>query len=218
MSEKTALHLHPHDPFAAGEPQARLNTLGMWVFLATEVMFFGGLFTGYMILRLLYPDTFAEASKELDLIAGTANTAILLTSSFSMALAVRAAKLGKNFAIFFFLGITLTLGAVFLGIKFYEYYLKFQEGLVPGANFAFQGLNPGQASLFFSLYFLMTGLHAVHMIIGIFILGFTALSALLFKRFSTTHYAPVEIVGLYWHFVDLVWIFLFPLLYLIDRS
>lgn len=217
MSEKTITQIPHHNPYAAGEPQASLNTLGMWVFLATEVMFFGGLFTGYMVLRLLYADTFAEASQHLDFIAGTVNTFILLTSSFSMALSVRAAKLGKNFAIFFFLLITIMLGTAFLGIKFYEYYLKFQEGLIPTASFVYEGENPGQARLFFSLYFIMTGLHAIHMIIGIFILSIAALMAF-FKRFSETRYAPIETIGLYWHFVDLVWIFLFPILYLIERN
>lgn len=199
------------------EEDHETNTLGMWVFLAGEVMFFGALFTVYIIYRLTYPAAFAEGSNRLNVLLGTINTGILLTSSFTMALAVRSSQLGSRRGIIIFLLLTLVLGATFLGIKGIEYTQEFQEHLFPGRDFVFPGPNSSRVELFFVLYFFMTGLHAVHMIIGMgMILVLIALAA--FKRFSAEHYSPVELTGLFWHFVDLVWIFLFPLLYLIHRS
>ena len=196
--------------------QSEATTLGMWVFLVTEVLFFGGLFATYMIYRSWYPSAFAAASHELDVTLGTINTVVLITSSLTMALAVHAAQLGQRKALMLFLIVTMILGAAFLGIKSVEYYHKFAEHHVPGPDFQFEKAHVLHAQLFFSLYFVMTGLHALHMIIGIGIM-------LVMLRWSwngtiTAEYAsPIEISGLYWHFVDIVWIFLFPLLYLLGR-
>jgi cytochrome c oxidase subunit III len=193
--------------------------LGMWVFLVTEVMFFGGLFATYAVYRLLYHEAFARASHDLDVKLGTLNTLVLLTSSLTMALAVRAAHLGRSRQVALMVGLTMLLGAIFLGVKFYEYYHKYQEGLAPllGLPFRYEGANAGPVRLFLGLYFAMTGIHALHMIIGITILAMFLPPALR-GRYDGGDSLAVEIVGLYWHFVDLVWIFLFPMLYLIDRS
>ena len=189
----------------------------MWVFLATEIMFFGGLFAGYAVYRSAYPAAFVEASRHLDVVLGTLNTAILLCSSLTMALAVHAAQLGSRRTVAILMIATMVLGAAFLGIKFLEYYHKYEEGLIPGPNFHLEGPEAQHAQLFFSFYFAMTGMHAFHMIIGIPMLGIIAWMAKR-GRFARDHYSPVEIAGLYWHFVDIVWVFLFPMLYLIDRT
>jgi cytochrome c oxidase subunit III len=195
--------------------EQEVNTLGMWVFLASEVLFFGALFSAYTIYRHAYPAAFAEGSQRLDLLLGSINTGILLTSSFSMALAVRSAQTGKRAWLALLLVITMFLGVAFLGIKGSEYLQKINENFFPGSpNFSFPGKDPQAVRLFFSLYFVMTGLHAIHMIVGILLIGVMALRAL-FKQITPQHYMPVEMLGLYWHFVDIVWIFLFPLLYLI---
>ncbi len=196
--------------------QREAATLGMWMFLATEVLFFGGLFASYMIYRVWYPSTFGEASRTLDITLGTVNTMVLITSSLTMALAVHAAATDRRRSTMLFLVMTMALGAVFLGIKGVEYYRKFAEHHVPGLGFHFEGQAPERAQLFFSLYFAMTGLHAVHMIVGVGILSVILYMA---RRgaFSSRWHTPVEISGLYWHFVDIIWIFLFPLLYLVDR-
>ena len=194
--------------------QSEATTLGMWVFLVTEVLFFGGLFATYMIYRSWYPAAFAAASHELDVTLGTVNTVVLITSSLTMALAVHAAQLGQRKLLMTFLILTMILGTVFLGIKSVEYYHKFAEHHVPGADFQFEKEHILHAQIFFSLYFVMTGLHAVHMIIGIGIM-----LVMLYWSWNGTitpeYFSPIEISGLYWHFVDIVWIFLFPLLYLI---
>jgi cytochrome c oxidase subunit 3 len=196
--------------------QTEAATLGMWVFLVTEVLFFGGLFLTYTVYRAFYPAAFAAASHELDILLGGINTAVLITSSLTMALAVHAAQLGQRQRLMMFLVATMVLGSIFLGIKGVEYYHKFVEHHVPGANFQFEKEYARHAQIFFSLYFIMTGLHAVHMIIGIAVLLVMWLWA--WRGGITAEYAaPIEISGLYWHFVDIVWIFLFPLLYLIGR-
>jgi cytochrome c oxidase subunit 3 len=198
------------------DQQREAATLGMWVFLATEVLFFGGLFAAYLVYRIWYPQTFGEASRQLDLTLGAINTAILITSSLTMAMGVRAAALGRRAALMVFLVLTMVFGAAFLGIKGYEYHMKFVEHLIPGAGFRFEGPDPIHAQIFFSLYFAMTGLHAVHMIVG---LGLMTVMLVMAWRgaFSREWHTPIDISGLYWHFVDIVWIFLFPLLYLVDR-
>jgi cytochrome c oxidase subunit III len=213
MSETNPALVHQFDD---PEQQLDASRTGMWVFLATEVMFFGGMFTGYTLYRSAYPDAFAYASNHLDVWLGSINTAVLICSSFTMALAVHGSEEGRRRRIVFFLVATMVLGAVFLGIKFYEYYQKYVEHLIPGWDFSFTEANPGQAAIFFSFYFAMTGMHAVHMIIGLGLLTYLVVKALR-RRFSTVYNTPVEIVGLYWHFVDIVWIFLFPLLYLVGR-
>ena len=206
------------------EQQRQATTLGMWVFLVTEIMFFGGLFTAYTVYRTYYAAAFAAASHHLDIRLGGINTAILIASSFTMVMAVRAAQLSQRRGIqVAFLVLTLVLGCAFLGIKAVEYQHKFAEHLFPGPGFVFpahgvhgEPIDPRHARIFFSLYFAMTGMHALHMVIG------AGLLVWLIRRagrgeFSAAYYDPVECTGLYWHFVDIVWIFLFPLLYLIGR-
>src|SRR5256885_7938960 len=196
MSDLSIVQAHQFDDI---EQQHDASWIGMWVFLGTEVMFFGGMFTGYTLYRNAYPQAFASASNHLDIWLGTINTAVLICSSFTMALAVRSAQLGERKPIINFLLLTMLLGAVFLGIKFTEYYAKFTEHLVPGTDFAFVGPLTSQAEIFFSLYFAMTGMHAVHMIIGLGLL-----TALIVKttrgRFTAQYNTPVELVGLDWHF------------------
>jgi cytochrome c oxidase subunit 3 len=197
--------------------QKEASTLGMWVFLVTEVLFFGGLFAAYSVYRSWYPEAFAASSHSLDLTLGAVNTVVLITSSLTMALAVHAAQTGERKLLMAFLAATMLLGAVFLGIKAVEYADKFAHHHVPGASFHFEEESLSQhAQIFFSLYFVMTGLHALHMIIGLGILLWMAWWS--WNGTITPEYAsPIEISGLYWHFVDIVWIFLFPLLYLLGR-
>ena len=197
--------------------QKEAATLGMWVFLVTEVLFFGGLFCAYSIYRGWYPDAFAAASHSLDITLGAVNTAVLITSSLTMALAVRASQTGERKLLTAFLVATMALGLVFLGIKAIEYAAKFTEHHVPGPSFHFEEEALSRhAQIFFSLYFVMTGVHALHMVIGVGIMTWMLVWA--WNGTITKEYAsPIEISGLYWHFVDIVWIFLFPLLYLIRR-
>lgn len=194
--------------------QHEAATLGMWVFLANEVMFFGAIFMGYTAYRYLYPHVFAAASPHLDRTLGSVNTAVLLTSSLTMALAVHASQVGKRKALVVFLLLTMLLGTGFLGIKSLEYSHKFAEHLAPGSGFRFEGPQPEKAEIFFFLYFIMTAIHALHVLIGVVLIGVVALLAWR-GRYSPEYYAPVENTGLYWHFVDIVWVFLFPMLYLI---
>jgi cytochrome c oxidase subunit 3 len=195
--------------------QSEASTLGMWVFLVTEIMFFGGLFTAYLVYRHASPEGFAEASHHLNVAWGAVNTIVLIVSSLTMALGVRAAQTSAppRTQVGWILA-TMVLGAMFLGVKAIEYTDKFRHHLVPGPNFRWEGTHPAPAEMFYSLYFCMTGLHALHMIIGLGIMSVIAVMA--WKRqFDADYYTPVEVGGLYWHFVDIVWIFLFPLLYLI---
>ncbi len=203
--------------FDTMEQQQESATLGMWIFLVTEIMFFGGLFMAYLLYRIWYPEAWAEGSRELDIVLGGVNTVVLIGSSLTMALAVRAAQTGFPRATVTWLLLTMALGLTFLVIKGFEYAHKFHEHHVPGPNFQFEGPHARQVEIFLSLYFAMTGLHALHMVIGFGLLGVIAWMAYR-RRFSPDWYAPVEMSGLYWHFVDIVWIFLFPLLYLVDRA
>ena len=196
------------------EQQRDSTLLGMWAFLVTEVMFFGGLFISYLVFRAWYPHAFILGSHQLNVTLGAVNTAVLLGSSLTMAMAVHAAQEGNAKKIVRFMGATLFLGLVFLGIKSFEYSHKFHDNLFPGANFSFEGPDAPQVQIYFTLYFLMTGVHALHMIIGMAILLLMLLRARR-GRYTAEYYAPVETFGLYWHFVDIVWIFLYPLLYLI---
>ncbi|MCC7125831.1 MAG: cytochrome c oxidase subunit 3 family protein [Acidobacteria bacterium] len=230
------------------EQQKEASTLGMWTFLLTEVLFFGGLFFAYLLYRVWYFDAFAEASRTLDMTLGAFNTAVLIGSSLTMALAVRAAQTNQRKATVNWIILTMILGAVFLGVKVVEYADKFEHHHVPGASYIWAAEHApaaGEAAavpatgaadhgaagdhaapprddlqrltqIFFSLYFTMTGLHALHMIIGMGLLGTIAWMASKGK-FDEKYYTPVEMAGLYWHFVDLVWIYLFPLLYLVER-
>jgi len=198
------------------EQQEEVATLGMWVFLATEVLFFGGLFATYLVYRHWYPEAFTAGSRGLLVWAGTTNTAVLITSSLTMALAVQAAQMGQRRTLMIFLVLTMALGCVFLGIKAFEYYTEYTEHHVPGPTFQFEAQQFRHAQIFFSLYFVMTGLHAAHMIIGIGIMAVMLWWS--YRGVITEEYSnPIEVSGLYWHFVDIVWIFLFPLLYLVGR-
>jgi cytochrome c oxidase subunit 3 len=197
------------------EQQHDAATLGMWIFLVTEIMFFGGLFTGYTVYRSAFPAAFAAGSRLCEVLLGGTNTGVLLLSSLTMALAVRSAQLDRRTHLIFFLICTMLLGLAFLSIKGLEYFHKYQEHLIPGSHFAFAGPDPRQVQLFVYFYFAMTGLHAFHMIIGVGVVLVMLLLAFQGKL-TSRRYDPVEVAGLYWHFVDIVWIFLFPLLYLVD--
>jgi cytochrome c oxidase subunit 3 len=200
------------------EQQKESSTLGMWVFLLTEIMFFGGMFGGYTVYRNLYPDAFASTSRFMNLAIGAFNTIVLISSSLTMALAVRAAQLGQKKALIIFLVLTLAFGLVFLGLKVVEYHEKWADHHIPGPGFRYDEPQfAHQAQILFFLYFAMTGMHALHMIVGAGLLT-TLLIMAARNRFSAAYYTPVDMIGLYWHFVDIVWIFLFPLLYLIGRT
>jgi cytochrome c oxidase subunit III len=209
-------HSHPvlQHHFDTLEQQKEASTLGMWLFLVTEVMFFGGLFMCYLLYRVWYPEAWSEGSLELDIVLGGTNTVVLILSSLTMALAVRSAQTGFPRATVNWLILTMLLGGVFLVIKGFEYAHKFHEHHVPGPNFVFEGPHARQVEIFLSLYFALTGLHALHMVIGFGLLSVIAWMAYK-RRFTPEWYTPVEMAGLYWHFVDIVWIFLFPLLYLL---
>jgi cytochrome c oxidase subunit III len=213
LADSRAVVLHQFDDV---EQQYEAASLGMWVFLLTEIMFFGGLFTGYVVYRAAYPLAFAEGSRHLDILLGGVNTAVLISSSLTMAFAVHSAQVGERQVLVRFLLLTMLLGLVFLGIKGLEYAHKVEEHLVPGPGFLSAGSHAQQIQLFFGFYFSMTGMHAVHMIIGIGILAVLAWQAWR-GRFSSAYFTPVELTGLYWHFVDIIWIYLFPLLYLLGR-
>jgi cytochrome c oxidase subunit 3 len=205
------------EQFDTEEQQKDASTLGMWVFLITEIMFFGGMFAAYTIYRSTYPNVFGLASSTLDIKIGAFNTCVLLISSFTMVMAVRAGQLGQRKAIIFFLILTLIFGLAFIGIKGFEWHDKYVEHHIPGPTFHLEGTQlQGQAQLFFSLYFAMTGLHAIHMVVGVGIILFIIMQTAK-GVYSSDYYTPIDIAGLYWHFVDIIWIFLFPLLYLIDR-
>lgn len=200
--------------------QKEAATLGMWGFLITEILFFGGLITSYIVLRGLYPNVFLYGSHHLDWKLGGLNTLVLLCSSLTMAFAVHASSEGKRDASFRYLILTILFGTVFLGIKYIEYKAKVDHHLIPGsASFTFDPthVDPGHAQIFFFMYFAMTGVHALHMIVGIGLVAWIARNVRK-GTYTTEYYSPVEITGLYWHFVDIVWIFLYPLLYLVDLT
>jgi cytochrome c oxidase subunit 3 len=233
------VHEHPEwqkHHFETAEQQREAASFGMWLFLLTEIMFFGGLFFAYLLYRNWYYDAFVAASNQLSIKLGAINTVFLIGSGFFMALGVWAAEVRKRGLLVIFLVITTVLGFAFLGIKYTEYHEKWEKHHIPGAHFDIsEFVNPpidpatGKASekplapdmaqktqVFFSLYFAMTGMHAVHMIIGIVLLFWLTWRAY-YGEFSSGYVAPIENFGLYWHFVDIVWLFLFPLLYLINR-
>ena len=186
----------------------------MWMFLATEILFFGGMFLAYSIYRSYYFEAFVEAAHHQNIVLGTINTAVLICSSLTMAMSVYFAQTSNRRALVGSLIATLILGIAFVGIKGVEYAEHFHHGLFPGPLFHVEGPLANQVELFFVFYFAMTGLHALHMIIGFGILIWLIIRSKQ-GRFSAEYYGPVEVAGLYWHFVDIVWIFLFPLLYLI---
>jgi cytochrome c oxidase subunit 3 len=213
---------HVHHPalqhhFETLDQQHEAATLGMWIFLLTEVMFFGGLLLAYLLYRVWYPEAWSEGSLDLDIVLGGFNTVVLIASSLTMALAVRSAQTGLQRATVSWLLVTMALGLTFLVVKFVEYREKFELNHVPGDRFIYEGPHAPQVEIFFSLYFGLTGLHALHMVVGVSLLSVITWMAWR-RRFTPEWYTPVEISGLYWHFVDIVWIFLFPLLYLVDRA
>ena len=215
-------HAHGHHPFLQHHfedmgQQHEASTLGMWFFVAQEILFFGGIFCAYFVYRSMYPEAWAAGSTHQNWQVGAANTVVLIGSSLTMALAVWGAQAAKRKFTTLMLVLTLLLGGIFVGVKGYEYYEHIHHGLFPGAAFTYVDPNPGLTrgiELFMTFYFGMTGLHALHMVIGAGLL-------LYFIRrtwrgdFGPEYYSPIEIMGLYWHFVDIVWIFLFPLLYLV---
>ena len=194
--------------------------LGMWTFLITEVLFFGGMFTAYAIYRSIYHDAFVSTSHYMNVILGGTNTAVLICSSLSMAMAVRSAQLSRHRAQVICLILTMIFGTAFLVVKYFEYSEKWREGLIPGIKWDMAAYHvpqyAHQAQILFFLYFCMTGMHALHMIIGLGLLTYLVVKARQ-RTFHAGYYTPVEMIGLYWHFVDVVWIFLFPLLYLIGQ-
>jgi cytochrome c oxidase subunit III len=217
--------------FATKSQQKNAASLGMWVFLAQEVMFFGGMFCAYLVYRYKYFGDFGSASQQLSIRLGTINTVVLICSSLTVVLAIRAVQLGRRRELVFWLLATILLGLVFLGIKGDEYAERFEHHHVPGPSFSYHELLPGQAKLpaaerryadphhaemFFSLYFALTGMHALHMVVGVGLFGTLAFFAWRGK-YTPNYYTPIENAGLYWHFVDIIWIYLFGLLYLIDR-
>ena len=207
--------LLPEIQYADLEQQGEAAQLGMWVFLATETLFFGALLLGYTVLRHAYPEGFAEAGRDTKLVIGTINTGVLLTSSAAMAWAVHAAAAGQRRLLTALLAATAALGLVFMVLKGVEYAEEYAEHLVPGVNF--DPARGAAVELFYYIYFVLTGLHAVHLTLGIVLVLIMAGRAWR-GAFSPAYYAPVEVTGLYWHFVDFVWIFLYPLIYLNGRS
>ena len=233
--EHVVLPQHRHH-FETKEQQREAATFGMWLFLLTEIMFFGGLFFAYLLYRNWYHDAFVVSSNQLSIPLGAANTAILITSGFFMALGVWAAEVQKKSLLVLFLVLTTVFGVAFLGIKAVEYHEKWEKHHIPGSHFdVSEFINPPvnpktgkltekplapdmaqKTQVFFFLYFAMTGMHAFHMILGIGLLFWLTWRANR-GEFSAGYVAPIENFGLYWHFVDIVWLFLFPLLYLINR-
>jgi cytochrome c oxidase subunit 3 len=202
------------EQFEDAQQQAEASHLGMWTFIATEILFFGGLFLAYFVYRHFYFNAFVAGSKHTDVFYGTLNSVILLTSSFTMALAVQFAKVGQTKLIVRCLLLTIFLGAAFVVVKGFEYHKDIADHLVPGPNF--DPSLPLQSQIFFWFYWVMTGLHGVHILIGLGVL--TVMTILAHReKFSATYHTPIEITGLYWHFVDIVWLFLYPLLYLVQR-
>ncbi len=206
-----------HEHFGDLDQQREASTLGMWAFLITEIMFFGGMLTAYLVYRVSYPAAFNAGSQDMNFWAGTLNTVVLICSSVTMVMAVHAAQHGKNRVVIGWLLFTMFLGLVFLGIKGFEYHEHWVHHLVPGEYFSFPGPDPRQAEIFFSLYFALTGFHALHMIIGLGLVSVMIYMAAR-NRFTSAYHNPIENVGLYWHFVDMVWIYLYPLLYLVAHK
>jgi cytochrome c oxidase subunit III len=223
MSAKAAAHgdskllspqFHVAHHFDKADTQFDAGRMGVWLFLVTEILFFGGLFVAFFIFRSWYFDSFVEAHHHLDWQMGALNTAFLITSSLTMALAVRAAQITDKKQGTALLIVTFVLAGAFLVVKYFEYTHKIHDGLLPGSLFSAQGFTTAHPSVFFSIYFVMTGIHGLHVVIGMGLILWILLRNMK-GDFSSRYYAPVENVGLYWHLVDLIWIFLFPLLYLV---
>jgi cytochrome c oxidase subunit 3 len=205
---------HAHH-FKSGLEEFEACKQGMWIFLVTEVLFFAGMFVAYAVLRVFYPDMMKDVHHLLNWRMGALNTVILITSSLTMALAVSAAQRGEKEKLIRNLWLTLICASGFLVVKYFEYSHKIHEQILPGALYHFEELKVAKAPLFFSVYFVMTGIHGLHVIIGMGIIYYLIRRASR-NEFGPNYFTPVEITGLYWHFVDLVWIYLFPLLYLVS--
>jgi cytochrome c oxidase subunit 3 len=201
--------------FASLEVQKHAARLGMWLFLATEILLFAGLFACYAAYRFLFPEAWAASSRSLDLTMGTINTVVLITSSFTAAMAVHYAKEGKNKMVGHMNVLTLLMAMGFLVIKFFEYKHKFHIGTLPGRYYFYEGIQLPGAPMYFSVYFASTALHALHVVIGMTVLAFATVRAYRVGDFNANNYTQVELGSMYWHLVDLVWIFLFPMLYLV---
>jgi len=214
MSQPEAHPAHVAHHFADAEQQFTSAKLGMWIFLLTEILFFGGLFCAYGVYRYLHPDMFYNVHKLLDVNMGAINTVVLITSSLTMALSIRSMQLGNKKQTLWFLAVTLILAGVFLVVKYFEYSHKFHLGQLPGKWYSFKGAEGENPHLFFSIYFAMTGLHGLHVVAGMVTIVWMMIRTAK-NHFSPEYYTPIEVTGLYWHLVDLIWIFLFPLLYLI---
>jgi cytochrome c oxidase subunit 3 len=204
--------------FESAEHEFEASKEGMWLFLVTEVLMIGGLFVGYLLFRGMYLEDFKVAHKLLSVPLGATNTVVLLLSSLTMALAVTSSQLGDRKKTAMYLLFTILCGAAFCVVKYFEYSHKLHEGTLPAGFFtakhALDVVKYPHAPVFFSFYFAMTGIHALHVVIG---MGLMTWLLLRNQRgeFSAAFFTPVELVGFYWHFVDLVWIYLFPLLYLV---
>lgn len=201
--------------FVDAEQQFDAAKMGMWVFLVTEVLMFGGLFAAYIVYRLWYPELFVMASEELNTLWGGVNTIVLIGSSLTVAMAIKSAQLNQKRNVTINLAITLALAAIFMVIKYFEWTHKFHLGIFPGEFYSFEGIDHPKANVFFSLYYLMTGLHGIHVLVGMGLMTWLLVRSMK-RHFSNEYYTPIEITGLYWHLVDIIWIFLFPLFYLID--
>jgi cytochrome c oxidase subunit 3 len=210
--------LRPEIQFATLEQQGDTAQLGMWVFLVNETLFFGALIFTYFIYRISYPHEFAIAAKDAVLWCGSVNLAILLTSSLTMVLGINAAAQGEPRAMNRWLVVTVALGCAFLLIKGYEYYQDFQDRVVPVVNFAAKPGEGNAGELFWVFYWVATGLHAIHLTIGIGLVLYMLLWRIRRGEITPAYYAPLEVVGLYWSFVDTVWLFLYPCIYLVGRS
>ena len=212
--EPGAPDFHVAHHFDKSDTQFDAGRMGVWLFLVTEILFFGGLFCAFAVFRSWYYPSFVEAHHHLDKVMGATNTVVLILSSFTMALGVRSAQQGKKDLTTVMLALTLAFAATFLAIKYFEYSHKIHEGLLPGASFHAAGFKTAHAGIFFAIYFMMTGVHGLHIVIGMGLITWVLIRNMR-GEFGGRYYAPIEGVGLYWHLVDLVWIYLFPLLYLI---
>jgi len=208
-SESLALR----EQFGSPGHQRDTSAVGMWLFLATEVLFFGGLFVGFGVYRMYYTQGFVEGAREMTLVIGSINTAVLFTSCLTMSLAIRSMSQGNQFRTYVLLLITIGIGLAFIALKFVEYYFHYKAHKVPGIWFESSSLYAGAEELFLVYYFVLTGLHVIHLSIGI---GITAVMAVrtAIGRFSASWHTPLEVTGIYWHFVDIIWCFLYAIFYI----
>lgn len=208
----------PELQYADLAQQGDTAQLGMWVFITTETLFFGALLFTYFLYRLSYPAEFAAAAKDAVVWCGSVNIGLIMTSSLTMVLAINAAADGRRRALVCWLVATAALGVSFLGVKGYEYLLDYRDHVVPAVNFVMKPAEAPAGELFWVFYFVATGLHAIHLTIGVGLVLYMLLWRVRRGRISAAYYAPLEVVGLYWSFVDTVWLFLFPAIYLVGRA